>query len=142
MKRITRRIGLFALVTLLLAPAAWAQGQQQQQQRPPAPEVEVDDNELQTVADVYLEIETIQSEYRPKMQQAEGQEQLQQLRMEFQQEVNTKLQEEEEITPDRFNKIMRAAQADKELQGRLMSAIEEARGSESGDTTSGGNGSS
>ncbi len=131
MKRFTRRIGLFVLAAMLLAPAALAQGNQQQQpQRPPAPEVEVDDDELQTVAGVYLEVESIQSDYLPQMRQAQqnqNQQKFMQLRQEFQQKVNTKLEAEENITPDRFNKIMRAAQADEELRNRLTSAIESAR---------------
>lgn len=145
MKRLTRRIGLFVLAALLMAPAALAQGnQQQQQQRPPAPEVDVNDAELKTVATAYLKVEKIQSNYMPQMRQAQqnqNRKKFMQLRQEFQQEVNTKLEAEENITPDRFNKIMRAAQADQELRNRLTSAIETARQNNSPDSTGGSSGS-
>lgn len=127
MTRIIHRIGLFALVALFLAPAALAQGNQGQQQVPPAPDVEVSDAELETVASVLLDIEALQMEYRPKMEQAEGQEEMQALQMEFQQEMTEKLEAEEDITLQRFNTIMQAARADQELQQRIIAAVETAR---------------
>lgn len=130
MNRIIRRIGIFVLAAFFLAPAALAQGNQGQQPPPPqpAPDVEVNDAELKTVAETYLEIETLQKEYGPKMQGAEDQTEAQQIQTEFQQKVTEKLEAKEDITPQRFGTIMRAAQADEELQNQLLAAIQEARG--------------
>jgi len=132
MTRIVRRIGLFVLAAFLLAPAALAQGNQQGQQPAPAPDVEVSDAELETVASIYLEIATLQQTYRPKMQQAQNQQEAMKLRQEFQQKVTQKIEAEEDITPQRFGTIMRAAQADTTLQKRIGAAIESARSEESG----------
>lgn len=134
MIRFFRRIALAVLIALFLAPAALAQGNQgEQPPPPPAPDVEVSDAELETVAGVLLEIQALQVKYRPKMDQAENQEEAQQVQMEFRQEMTEKLEAEEDITPQRFGTIMRAAQADKELQDRITSAMATARGEDEND---------
>lgn len=136
MTRTIRRIGLFAFLALFLAPAALAQGNQgpppppQMQQQQPPPDIEVSDDEMATVAAVFLDIEALQMEYRPQVEQAEGQEEIQALQMEFQQEVITKIEDQEDITPQRFDQIMRAAQTDESLQNRISSAVESARADE------------
>lgn len=134
MIRFFRRIALAVLIALFLAPAALAQGNQgEQPPPPPAPDVEVSDAELETVAGVLLEIQALQVKYRPKMEQAENQEEAQQVQMEFRQEMTEKLEAEEDITPQRFGTIMRAAQADKELQDRITSAMATAHGEDEND---------
>lgn len=132
MTRFTRRIGIFLLAALFLAPAALAQGNMGQQQPPPPPEVDVSDDELETVASVFIEIQALQQSYMPRMQQAEDQEEAMQLRQEFQQEVTEKIDAEEDITPERFGNIMRAAQADSTLAERITTAVESVRQEEEG----------
>ncbi len=122
MTRIIRRIALFALVALFFASPALAQGEQ-----PPAPDVEVSDAELETLAAVFLEIEALQMEYGPKMQEAENQEEAREVQIEFQQKVTETIEAEEDITPQRFGTIIRAAQVDEELRNRITEAVETAR---------------
>lgn len=126
MSRILRRIALFTLVALFLAPAALAQGTQ-----PPVPDadvdVEVSDDELETLAAVFLEIEALQMEYGPKMQEAENQEAAREVQVEFQQKVTETIEAEDDITPQRFSTIMRAAQTDEALRTRISDAVETAR---------------
>lgn len=121
-----RRIGLFLVAALFLAPTVLAQGNQQQPPQPP-PDIEVSDAELETVAGVFLQIQAIQQRYAPKMQQAENQQQAMKMRQEFQQKVTQTIEETEDITPQRFSTIMRAAQADSSLGQRIGQAVQTAR---------------
>ena len=137
MNRTLRRIGLFLVAALLLAPAAMAQGNQQQM--PPPPEdLEVSDAELDTVVGVLLQIQAIQQNYAPKMQQAEDQQQAMQVRQEFQQQVSQTIQETEDISPERFNTVMRAAQSDSTLGQRIGQAVQQAQQDSMGTGNGGG----
>jgi hypothetical protein len=122
----TRRIGVFLLAALFLAPAAFAQGNMGQQQPPPPPDVEVSDAELETVASVFLEIRQLQQSFTQRAQQASNQQEAMQLRQEFQQEVTQTINAEEDITQQRFSNIMRAAQADSTLAQRINQAVQSA----------------
>lgn len=142
MTRLTRRIGILTLVALFLAPAALAQGNQQSQQGQPAPppDVEVNDAELETIAEVVLEIQALQQTYMPKMKQAQNRQEQMKVRKAFMQEMTQKLQSTEGITPQRFNNVMRAAQADSTLSNRIGAAVQSAR-QDNMNGGSGGNGS-
>lgn len=128
------------LAALFFAPAALAQGTMGQQQAPP-PDVEVSDTELQTVASVFLDIQQLQQSYMPRMQQAQNRQEAMQLRQEFQQEVTETINAEEDITPQRFGTIMRAAQADSTLAQRISTAVQSARQQQMQQDSTGGNGS-
>ena len=121
-----RRIGIFLAAALLLAPAALAQGNQQQTPQPPS-NVDVSDAELETIAGVVLQIQSIQQSYAPKMKQAENQQQAMKMRKEFQQKITQTIQQTEDISPQRFSTIMRAAQADSTLGQRIGQAVQSAR---------------
>ena len=140
MTRMTRRIGLFLLAALFLAPAALAQGNMGQQQPAPPPDVEVSDAELETVASVFLEIQQLQQSYAQRAQQAQNQQETMQLRQQFQQEVTQKINAEEDITPQRFGTIMRAAQADSTLAQRISTAVQAAAQTQSEGDSSGEDG--
>ena len=128
MTRFTRRIGIFMLAALLFAPAAVAQGNQQGQGQPaPPPDVEVSDAELETIAQVVLELQALQRTYAPKMKQAQNRQEQMQVRKEFMQDMRQELQSAEDITPQRFNNVMRAAQADSTLSNRIGQAVQTAR---------------
>ncbi|NBB72764.1 MAG: DUF4168 domain-containing protein [Bacteroidetes bacterium] len=126
MTRFTRRIGIFMLAALFLAPAALAQTGQQGQPAPP-PDVEVSDTELETIAQVVVELQALQRTYAPKMKQAENRQQQMQVRKQFQQEMTQKLQSADGITPQRFGTVMRAARADSTLSNRIGQAVQTAR---------------
>lgn len=125
MTRLARCTALFMLAALLFAPAALAQGNQGAP--PPPPDVEVGDTELETIAQVVLDLQALQQSYMPKMQQAENQQEQMKLRRAFQQEMVQTIESQEGITPKRFSTVMRAAQADSTLSGRIGSAVESAR---------------
>jgi hypothetical protein len=112
------------LAALLFAPAALAQGNQG---APPPPDVEVGDAEIETIAQVVLDLQALQQTYMPKMQQAENQQEQMKLRRAFQQEMVQTIESKEGITPERFSNVMRAAQADSTLNNRIGSAVESAR---------------
>lgn len=125
-------LGLFVLASLVMVPATLAQGQQQQQQQQqpqePPPEVDVSEDEVQTIAEVYVTIEEIREGYRADFQQAESQEQAQELQQELSQEINQTIENKEGITTDRYDEVLRAAQVDNELRDQLLAAIEAQRG--------------
>jgi hypothetical protein len=114
------------LAALLFAPAALAQ-QGNQGAPPPPPDVEVGDAELETIAQLVLDLQVLQQSYVPKMQQAENQQEQMKVRRAFQQEMVQTIESQEGITPQRFGTVMRAAQADSTLNNRIGSAIESAR---------------
>lgn len=135
MRRILlQSLGVFVLASLLMVPAALAQGQQPQQQPPPqqqqqaAPDVDVDDDELQTVAEVYVEIEQIRESYRPQFQSMEDPQEAQQLQQELSQEVDQAIEQKEGITMERYEEIIQAAQVDDALRNELLATIESVRG--------------
>ncbi len=138
MTRITRRIGVFLLAALFLAPAALAQGNMGQQQPAPPPDVEVEDAELETVASVFLEIRQLQQSFAQRAQQAGNQQEAMQLRQQFQQEVTQTINAEEDITQQRFSDIMRAAQADSTLAQRISQAVQSAAQSQMPQDSTGG----
>ena len=139
MTRLTRRIGIVLLAALFVAPAAFAQGNMGQQPAPPPPDVEVSDAELETVANVFLEIQQLQQSFAQRAQQAGNQQEAMQLRQEFQQEVTRTINDEEDITQQRFSNIMRAAQADSTLAQRISQAVQSAAQSQmQQDSTEGG----
>lgn len=125
MTRLTRRIGIFLIAALFLAPAALAQGNPGQP--PPPPDVEVSDAEIETIAQVVLQLQSLQREYAPKMQQAQNQQEQMEVRQAFQKEMVQQIQSAEDITPQRFNNVMRAAQADSTLGKRIGDAVQTAR---------------
>ncbi len=126
MRRILfRSLGLLVLASLLMVPAALAQGQQPPQQ---APEVDVDEEEIQTVAELYVEIEEIRQSYQPRFQEMEDPQEAQELQQELRAEIDQAIQEEEDMTAERYDEIIRAAQVDEELRNQILAAIEEVRG--------------
>lgn len=123
MKRMfLRSTALVVLLALCMAPAALAQNQQPQQ----APDVDVDDEEIERIAQVYVEIEEVRQSYQPQFQETEDPEEAQALQQELQQEINQVIEDTEGLTVERYDTVIQAAQADDELYNKLIAAIEEA----------------
>lgn len=123
---ILRGFSLLVLASLLMVPAALAQGNQQQQQQ--APEVDVNNEEVQTVAEVFVEVEEIRESYQAEFQQTEDPQAAQELQQELSQEIEQTIEQKEGITIERYEEIIQAAQVDDQLYQELIAAIEEERG--------------
>lgn len=130
-RTLMRSFSFFVLLAVFMAPVALAQGGGGQQQPPPpqqqqqAPDVDVSDEELETVAEVYLKLEEVQEKYREDFNETQDPEAAQELQQQLQQEANQVIEDHEGITPDRYDEIIRAAQADPELRDQLLAKIEE-----------------
>lgn len=121
------RFGVLVLAISLFVPAALAQGQQGQQAQDPPPEVDVSEDELDDVAELVVQIEEVRAEYRKELQGTQDAEKAQSIQQEMSSEIEGTIEDFEGISVDRYDKIMRAAQADNELRDQIMSRIEELR---------------
>lgn len=130
-RTLMRSFSFFVLLAVFMAPVALAQGGGGQQQPPPpqqqqqAPDVDVSDEELETIAEVYLKLEEVQEKYREDFNETQDPEAAQELQQQLQDEANQVIEDHEGITPDRYDEIIRAAQADPELRDQLLAKIEE-----------------
>lgn len=118
-RSLLQRAGLLALVASLVVPAVLAQGQQPQQ---PAPQVELSDREVQMVAELAVDIEDVRTEYRSRLQDG-GSEDARALQKEMQSEITQTIEDFDGMTPERYDNVMRAAQADDELKQRILTQI-------------------
>lgn len=126
-----QRAGLLALAASLLAPAALAQNQQPEQ---PAPQVELSDQEVQMVAELAVDIGDVRAQYRRRLQEAGGSEDARALQEEMQNEITQVIEDFDGVTTERYDNVMRAAQADEELKQRILTQVkkEQDRRKESG----------
>lgn len=130
-RTLMRSFSFFVVLAVFMAPVALAQGGGGQQQPPPpqqqqqAPDVDVSDEELETVAEVYLKLEEVQEKYREDFNETQDPEAAQELQQQLQDEANQVIEDHEGITPDRYDEIIRAAQADPELRDQLLAEIEQ-----------------
>lgn len=127
MKLLTRHVLFsFALIVagfMLAAPAIAQQGVPQQPQQQPPPDVEVDDDELDTVAEAYVDVQMLTSEFNQVVQDAEDAEEAQAIQQEFAERANDVVSEHG-ITLERYDLVVRAATADDDLRQRLLTRIE------------------
>jgi 3-hydroxyacyl-CoA dehydrogenase len=120
---------VLALVVSLFAPAALAQSQQQapQQQQQPGPDVEVTDDEVDQVADVLISIEEVQAKYQQQLRDAEDRETAQSIQQEMSDEIDQTIESHDDLSVDRYDEIIRAAQRDTELKEQIMARVNEKR---------------
>lgn len=119
-----RRAGLLALAASLLVPVALAQNQQPQR---PAPKVDVSDEEAQKVATLLLDVADVRTEYRNRLQEAEGTDNVRSVQQEMKDEINQTIEDFDGLSSERYDKIMRAAQADNDLKQRIMTEVQKKR---------------
>ena len=129
-----QRGSLLALVAALLVPAAFAQQPEQKPQQPPqptpqqrAPEVETSDQEIDQFAELLLQVQEVRAQYVPKMRQTEDSQKARTLQQQMQGEIEQTIKEFDGITAERYDKIARAARADKDLEQKILSRLEEKR---------------
>ncbi len=115
-----QRAGLLALAASLIVPAALAQSQQPEQS---APQVELSDEDVQMVAELAVDIGDVRAEYRNRLQDAGGSEDARALQEEMQNEITQTIDDFDGLTPERYENIMRAAQADDELKQRILTEV-------------------
>ena len=123
---------LFAAVCLsagiAFAPHAIAQSAAPQPQpAPPAAEtMEVSDDQLQSFAVAFVEVERLKQEYIQRLQEAASETEQQELQAEAGEKMLQAVEQTEGISANEYNQIIQSAQNDPELAQRLTDAIGEA----------------
>lgn len=125
---------LAVAVTFGLGSAAWAQ--QPEPGQPPAPPpaqapapsvqqgTEVSEDELDTFAEIYVELQETATKFEEEMASVETEEEAQDVQSRMQQESIDKIAEHG-WTPDQYNRVAQAVNSDPELIERTLSLIEE-----------------
>jgi hypothetical protein len=90
--------------------------------QPPA--VNVSDDELETFADIYIELEDTLGRYEEELAGAGSEEEAQQVQVKMQQESFDKIAEHG-WTPDQYNRVVQAVNADPNLLQKAVALIEE-----------------
>lgn len=115
-------IAAMLLGFLIVAPATAQQGVPPQQQE--VPEVDVDEAELETVAEAYVAVQTLTNEFNQIVQQAEGAEEAQEIQAEYAERANN-LVRDHDLTVERYDLVVRAATGDDDLRARLLDKIDD-----------------
>lgn len=125
------RTSLFSIVALLfaflIAPAQAQQTapQQQPQQQPQQlPDIEVDDQELRSIAEAYVSIQNVTATFRDRLNSAEDADAARAIQQEYAQAANETI-ESEGLTIERYDTVIQVAQADEELGERLLTEIQD-----------------
>ncbi len=128
---------LFAtlLAGILLVGPAVAQQQEAPppppQEQQPAPEVDVDEEELATVAEAYVAVQTLTNEFNQMVQEAEDAEEAQAVQAEYAERANETIRDHD-LSVERYDNVVRAATEDDELRNRLLTEIESIMGDTGG----------
>lgn len=121
----SRLMALMLFVALLAAPEALAQ-----QTAPPAqqPQVEIDfsDDELDSFAEAYVDVEALQAQYQAEFGTVDDPEQAQQIQQRFQTDVLQTI-EAQGLDAERYDQIIQATQVDPEFTDDLLARIESVR---------------
>jgi hypothetical protein len=115
-----------------LGSAAWAQQPGQPPAPPPAqapaPSVdqgmEVSDQELETFAEIYVDLQETATKFEEEMASVESEQDAQDVQSRMQQESIEKIAEHG-WTPDQYNRVAQAVNSDPELIEKTLSLIEE-----------------
>jgi hypothetical protein len=95
-------------------------------EQPPRNQTNIGDRELTAFVRAYVEYHKIRREYEPALKNAQDPKKSQQL----QEEANLKLRkllDREGLTPERYNRIFSAVNADERLRDRVLKMVEEQR---------------
>lgn len=122
--RILRRatgIATVAVAGMFLAaqPAAAQQGAPPAQQ-----EIEVSGEELETFAHAFLDVQEIRQEMDSAIQDAEDTQEAQELQQQANQEMAALIEEEYDLTPQRYSQITQAINTDPELQADFQEIVD------------------
>lgn len=126
---LTRTLAIALFVALLGAPAAFAQDTPPPpppQQEAPQVEIDFTDDELDSFAEAYVDVEELQARYQAEFGTVDDPEEAQQIQQRFQSEVNQAI-EGQGIDAERYDQIIQATQVDPEFTEGVLVRIEEAR---------------
>lgn len=120
---------VFLLGVGLLVPGVLAQEDQQSNQKFPqeSQSVDVSDDEIGHVAAVMAEVEVLRKKYRAQLAETKDPEKAKQIQREMAEAIDAAIQDNENLTPKRYQAIVQAAQTDTDLQESLIAALEKER---------------
>lgn len=128
-RSLTQRLSLFVLALGLLVPVAHAQEPEQPQQ-PQAEEgatVDPSDEELDQVAVLLVDIEEVRENYRDELANTEDAETAQEIQEEMATEIEETVNNFDGLDADRYEEIVKGAQADLDLRDDIMARVEDER---------------
>jgi len=114
---------LVLLAALLIAPAALAQ------QDVAAPDF--DEQELDSFAEAYVDIETLQIQYQAQFAEVEDPAEVQQAQQQFQADAS-EIIEDQGLTMERYEEIIMATQTDPEFAASVLERVEVVRAERQG----------
>jgi len=88
------------------------------------PAVEVSDQDLETFADIYVALEQMLSDFEEELASAESQEEAQEAQAKLQEDAFGKIAEHG-WTPDQYNRVVQAVNADAALREKAIALIDE-----------------
>lgn len=121
-----QRASILALAASLIVPAALAQTPQPQPEQQ-APQVDPSEDELEDTAELLVDIEDVQREYQERLRATENPEDAQAIEQEMREEIDQTIEDFEGLSAERYDEIIRAAQADVELKEKIVALLEETR---------------
>lgn len=124
-RSLTHRLPILLLTLGLLAPAAFAQAPQQSSEQPET--VEVTDDELNRVAELLVDIEEVKEKYRARVGNSDDVDKAREVQQEMATAVEKTIDEFDELSSDRYEEIVQAAQSDLDLRENILARVEEER---------------
>lgn len=115
---------LVAFVVATMLQQVVAHGAVQEAPQEGETRLQVSDDQLQAVAKAYLEVVSIQEEYRPRIEAAQSAEEAQQLQQDAQGEMVAAIEDIDGVTVPEYNAIIGATETDGELAMRLSAHIQ------------------
>jgi uncharacterized protein DUF4168 len=115
-----KTIATFFVAGFLILPFA----EQGNTQESPRQQLSVSDNQLRAFAKVYVEVEKIRRDYKPRLEEANNPEESKQIQI----EAVSKMQEaltKEGLTIESYKQIFDFARADEDLRKKLIGMINE-----------------
>jgi len=115
---------IVALMFVGVSPALAQQGAPPPQQPQEVPDIDVDDEELESIARAYITVQTITTTYRERLNSTDDAEAAKTIQQEYAEVANSAIQEEG-VSLERYDTVINVAGADPELRDRLVAVIEE-----------------
>ena len=124
-----KRLSITTAVVVALLFVGLSQAMAQQGAPPPpepqeVPDIEVDDEELESIARAYITVQTITTTYRERLNSTDDVEAAKSIQQEYADVANSAI-EEEGVSLERYDTVINVAGADPELRDRLVIVIEE-----------------
>ncbi len=112
-----------ALILVAFSSPVHAQQNAPQPQPQELPDIEVDDQELRSIAEAYIEVQNVTATYRDRLNAADDAETAREIQQEYAQVANQAIQDQG-VQIERYDTVIQVARADEDLGDRLLAEIQ------------------